>query len=131
MRLNVVEMALTQFLNCFYCSGLDESVLEECLQYLEKQLESSQVRKAMEEFFSFRYLTQLMIPAALFTYSRCSRFTPVVLPFFSSGELVQIMMATANENLSAKFCNRVLKFFTKLFQLSKSTGFMYLFVIFE
>lgn len=44
--------------------------------------------------------------------------------FFSfplSGELVQIMMATANENLSAKFCNRVLKFFTKLFQLSKFT----------
>lgn len=40
---------------------------------------------------------------------------------FPSGELVQIMMATANENLSAKFCNRVLKFFTKLFQLSKST----------
>lgn len=38
---------------------------------------------------------------------------------FPSGELVQIMMATANENLSAKFCNRVLKFFTKLFQLSK------------
>lgn len=36
------------------CSGLDESVLEECLQYLEKQLENSQVRKAMEEFFSFR-----------------------------------------------------------------------------
>ncbi|KAG7276340.1 hypothetical protein CRUP_032395 [Coryphaenoides rupestris] len=70
-------------------SGLDESVLEECLQYLEKQLESTQVRKAMEEFFSF------------------------------SGELVQIMMATANENLSAKFCNRVLKFFTKLFQLTE------------
>lgn len=46
------------------------------------------------------------------------------VPFFSpSGELVQIMMATANENLSAKFCNRVLKFFTKLFQLSKSTVF--------
>lgn len=41
--------------------------------------------------------------------------------FLFSGELVQIMMATANENLSAKFCNRVLKFFTKLFQLSKST----------
>lgn len=40
--------------------------------------------------------------------------------FFFSGELVQIMMATANENLSPKFCNRVLKFFTKLFQLSKS-----------
>lgn len=40
---------------------------------------------------------------------------------FCSGELVQIMMATANENLSAKFCNRVLKFFTKLFQLSKSS----------
>lgn len=39
--------------------------------------------------------------------------------FIFSGELVQIMMATANENLSAKFCNRVLKFFTKLFQLSK------------
>lgn len=39
----------------FPISGLDESVLEECLQYLEKQLESSQVRKAMEEFFSFRY----------------------------------------------------------------------------
>lgn len=38
----------------FPISGLDESVLEECLQYLEKQLESSQVRKAMEEFFSFR-----------------------------------------------------------------------------
>lgn len=36
-----------------FCSGLDESVLEECLQYLEKQLENSQVRKAMEEFFSF------------------------------------------------------------------------------
>lgn len=36
------------------CSGLDESVLEECLQYLEKQLESSPVRKAMEEFFSYR-----------------------------------------------------------------------------
>lgn len=29
------------------------------------------------------------------------------------------MMATANESLSAKFCNRVLKFFTKLFQLSE------------
>ncbi|CAG03215.1 unnamed protein product [Tetraodon nigroviridis] len=72
-------------------SGLDESVLEECLQYLEKQLENSQVRKAMEEFFSF------------------------------SGELVQIMMATANENLSAKFCNRVLKFFTKLFQLTEKS----------
>ena len=40
-----------------------------------------------------------------------------LLPF--SGELVQIMMATANENLSAKFCNRVLKFFTRLFQLSE------------
>lgn len=39
-----------------FCSGLDESVLEECLQYLEKQLENSQVRKAMEEFFSFGYL---------------------------------------------------------------------------
>ncbi|KAJ8017247.1 hypothetical protein DPEC_G00015820 [Dallia pectoralis] len=72
-------------------SGLDESVLEECLQYLEKQLENTQVRKAMEEFFSF------------------------------SGELVQIMMATANENLSAKFCNRVLKFFTKLFQLMEKS----------
>uniref|UniRef100_W5MAW8 Ubiquitin protein ligase E3 component n-recognin 4 n=1 Tax=Lepisosteus oculatus TaxID=7918 RepID=W5MAW8_LEPOC len=72
-------------------SGLDESVLEECLQYLEKQLESSQARKAMEEFFT------------------------------DSGELVQIMMATANENLSAKFCNRVLKFFTKLFQLAEKS----------
>ncbi|KAL1020637.1 hypothetical protein UPYG_G00002740 [Umbra pygmaea] len=72
-------------------SGLDESVLEECLQYLEKQLENVQVRKAMEDFFSF------------------------------SGELVQIMMATANENLSAKFCNRVLKFFTKLFQLTEKS----------
>ncbi|XP_045063212.1 E3 ubiquitin-protein ligase UBR4-like isoform X2 [Coregonus clupeaformis] len=72
-------------------SGLDESVLEDCLQYLERQLESSQVCKAMEEFFSF------------------------------SGELVQIMMATANENLSAKFCNRVLKFFTKLFQLTEKS----------
>ncbi|XP_055769976.1 E3 ubiquitin-protein ligase UBR4-like isoform X2 [Salvelinus fontinalis] len=42
--------------------------------------------------------------------------------FFSfSGELVQIMMATANENLSAKFCNRVLKFFTKLFQLTEKS----------
>lgn len=40
-----------------------------------------------------------------------------LMPF--SGELVQIMMATANEDLSAKFCNRVLKFFTKLFQLSE------------
>jgi len=40
----------------FPISGLDESILEECLQYLEKQLESSQVRKAMEEFFSFRYI---------------------------------------------------------------------------
>ncbi|XP_039612074.1 E3 ubiquitin-protein ligase UBR4 isoform X4 [Polypterus senegalus] len=72
-------------------SGLDESVLEECLQYLEKQLESSQARKALEEFFS------------------------------ESGELVQIMMATANENLSAKYCNRVLKFFTKLFQLTEKS----------
>uniref|UniRef100_A0A8C5WBA2 Ubiquitin protein ligase E3 component n-recognin 4 n=1 Tax=Leptobrachium leishanense TaxID=445787 RepID=A0A8C5WBA2_9ANUR len=72
-------------------SGLDESILEECLQYLEKQLESSQTRKAMEEFFTER------------------------------GELVQIMMATANEALSAKFCNRVLKFFTKLFQLTEKS----------
>ncbi|XP_063173479.1 E3 ubiquitin-protein ligase UBR4 [Candoia aspera] len=72
-------------------SGLDEAILEECLQHLEKQLESSQARKAMEEFFS------------------------------ESGELVQIMMATANENLSAKFCNRVLKFFTKLFQLTEKS----------
>ncbi|MEE6482208.1 hypothetical protein FKM82_013184 [Ascaphus truei] len=72
-------------------SGLDESILEECLQYLEKQLESSQARKAMEEFFT------------------------------ESGELVQIMMATANESLSAKFCNRVLKFFTKLFQLTEKS----------
>ncbi|XP_072282665.1 E3 ubiquitin-protein ligase UBR4 isoform X6 [Pyxicephalus adspersus] len=70
-------------------SGLDESILEECLQYLEKQLETSQARKAMEEFFTER------------------------------GELVQIMMATANEALSAKFCNRVLKLFTKLFQLTE------------
>lgn len=46
-------------------------------------------------------------------------FTYLCGLFFPSGELVQIMMATANENLSAKFCNRVLKFFTKLFQLSK------------
>ena len=38
-------------------SGLDEAVLEECLQYLERQLESSQVRKAMEEFFSFRWVS--------------------------------------------------------------------------
>ncbi|XP_075046927.1 E3 ubiquitin-protein ligase UBR4 isoform X4 [Mixophyes fleayi] len=70
-------------------SGLDESILEECLQFLEKQLETSQTRKAMEEFFTER------------------------------GELVQIMMATANESLSAKFCNRVLKLFTKLFQLTE------------
>ena len=47
---------------CFYSwfffwifSGLDESILEECLQYLEKQLESSQARKAMEDFFSDRW----------------------------------------------------------------------------
>lgn len=46
----------------FLVSGLDESVLEECLQYLEKQLESSQVRKAMEEFFSFRYCDLSIIP---------------------------------------------------------------------
>ncbi|KAM8927577.1 E3 ubiquitin-protein ligase UBR4 isoform 2-T2 [Pelodytes ibericus] len=72
-------------------SGLDESILEECLQYLEKQLESSQTRKAMEEFFTER------------------------------GEMVEIMMATANEALSAKFCNRVLKFFTKLFQLTEKS----------
>ncbi|XP_070812261.1 LOW QUALITY PROTEIN: E3 ubiquitin-protein ligase UBR4 [Pituophis catenifer annectens] len=72
-------------------SGLDEAILEECLQHLEKQLESSQARKAMEDFFA------------------------------ESGELVQIMMATANENLSAKFCNRVLKFFTKLFQLTEKS----------
>ncbi|KAG8431951.1 hypothetical protein GDO86_019058 [Hymenochirus boettgeri] len=72
-------------------SGLEESVLEECLQHLEKQLESSQARKAMEEFFTER------------------------------GELVQIMMATANESLSAKFCNKVLKFFTKLFQLTEKS----------
>ncbi|XP_063293132.1 E3 ubiquitin-protein ligase UBR4 isoform X8 [Pelobates fuscus] len=72
-------------------SGLDESILEECLQYLEKQLESSQTRKAMEEFFTER------------------------------GELVQIMMSTANEALSAKFCNKVLKFFTKLFQLTEKS----------
>ncbi|XP_069598111.1 E3 ubiquitin-protein ligase UBR4 isoform X6 [Ranitomeya imitator] len=70
-------------------SGLDESILEECLQFLEKQLESSLARKAMEEFFT------------------------------EKGELVQIMMATANEALSAKFCNRVLKLFTKLFQLTE------------
>lgn len=50
---------------------------------------------------------------------------PYLIPLFiSSGELVQIMMATANENLSAKFCNRVLKFFTKLFQLSKSKTYV-------
>lgn len=49
-----------------------------------------------------------------------------MMRFFFSGELVQIMMATANENLSAKFCNRVLKFFTKLFQLSKFTVGIYL-----
>ncbi|XP_031761327.1 E3 ubiquitin-protein ligase UBR4 isoform X1 [Xenopus tropicalis] len=72
-------------------SGLDESILEECLQHLEKQLESSQARKAMEEFFTDR------------------------------GELVQIMMATANEALSARFCNKVLKFFTKLFQLTEKS----------
>lgn len=42
-----------------FLSGLDESVLEECLQYLEKQLENSQVRKAMEEFFSFGYVLSL------------------------------------------------------------------------
>uniref|UniRef100_A0A8D2L812 Ubiquitin protein ligase E3 component n-recognin 4 n=1 Tax=Varanus komodoensis TaxID=61221 RepID=A0A8D2L812_VARKO len=72
-------------------SGLDEAILEECLQHLEKQLESSQARKAMEEFFS------------------------------ESGELVQIMMVTANESLSAKFCNRVLRFFTKLFQLTEKS----------
>ncbi|XP_070615566.1 E3 ubiquitin-protein ligase UBR4 isoform X3 [Erythrolamprus reginae] len=72
-------------------SGLDEAILEECLQHLEKQLESTQARKAMEDFFG------------------------------ESGELVQIMMATANENLSAKFCNRVLKFFTKLFQLTEKS----------
>eukprot|EP00061_Rhincodon_typus_P016903 g45357.t1 len=80
-----------QYILASYVFGLDETILEECLQYLEKQLESSQARKAMEEFFSER------------------------------GELVQIMMATANENLSAKFCNRVLKFFTKLFQLAEKS----------
>lgn len=50
--LNVVVVFL-------FLSGLDESVLEECLQYLEKQLENSQVRKAMEEFFSFGYVLSL------------------------------------------------------------------------
>lgn len=43
----------------FLISGLNESILEECLQYLEKQLESSQIRKAMEDFFSFRYILHL------------------------------------------------------------------------
>ena len=46
-------------------SGLDESILEECLQYLEKQLESSQARKAMEEFFSDGW--------ALSPLTQCSR----------------------------------------------------------
>lgn len=45
----------------FLISGLNESILEECLQYLEKQLESSQVRKAMEEFFSFRYILHFLL----------------------------------------------------------------------
>lgn len=52
-------------------------------------------------------------------YTNRQLYTCAVV-LFSSGELVQIMMATSNENLSAKFCNRVLKFFTKLFQLSMS-----------
>lgn len=56
-------------------SGLDEFILEECFQYLEKQLESSQVCKVMEEFF------------------------------FDSGEFVQIMMVIVNENFFVKFCN--------------------------
>lgn len=56
-----------------------------------------------------RFSTLTQLPRLLFA------------PFSPSGELVQIMMVTANENLSAKFCNRVLKFFTKLFQLSKCT----------
>lgn len=61
-------------------------------------------------------LIKQTILSHLFSHLTC-------LVFFSpSGELVQIMMATANENLSAKFCNRVLKFFTKLFQLSKSNA---------
>lgn len=60
---SALEVILTICLNlavsfCFL-SGLDESVLEECLQYLEKQLENSQVRKAMEEFFSFRWVLSL------------------------------------------------------------------------
>lgn len=57
------------------------------------------------------YVVVILTQQDTLTYF-CSLFLP-------SGELVQIMMATANENLSAKFCNRVLKFFTKLFQLSK------------
>lgn len=101
----------------FPISGLDESVLEECLQYLEKQLESSQVRKAMEEFFSFRYIMNKSLLGI--ARNPLQQFNTSLFPPLScSGELVQIMMATANENLSAKFCNRVLKFFTKLFQLS-------------
>lgn len=116
--LTVNSWLLLFFVKSFH-SGLDESVLEECLQYLEKQLENSQVRKAMEEFLSFGYLLIWL------NYCCCYYMHPkrhIFLPLcsvFPSGELVQIMMATANENLSAKFCNRVLKFFTKLFQLSK------------
>lgn len=57
LALRIIEIILIYILTNMYFlifSGLDESILEECLQHLEKQLESSQARKAMEEFFSER-----------------------------------------------------------------------------
>lgn len=69
-------------------------------------------------------LVTLWIPTILSNLTILS-----IQPFQTSGELVQIMMATANENLSAKFCNRVLKFFTKLFQLSEYPSLILLYTV--
>uniref|UniRef100_UPI00358DF698 E3 ubiquitin-protein ligase UBR4 n=1 Tax=Myxine glutinosa TaxID=7769 RepID=UPI00358DF698 len=74
--------------------GLSEEVLEECICFLERGLQSSMSRRAMEEFFT------------------------------NSGELAEILLVTAGEHLSVNYCNRILRFLTTLLTMAERTSEM-------
>ncbi|XP_077863519.1 E3 ubiquitin-protein ligase UBR4-like, partial [Saccoglossus kowalevskii] len=73
-------------------SCLDESILHECLKTMESNLDKSAAKKALEKFYT------------------------------EDSDLVDLLLSSSNENLSAEYGTRLLKFFNKLFQLAEKNS---------
>ncbi|XP_022084216.1 E3 ubiquitin-protein ligase UBR4-like isoform X1 [Acanthaster planci] len=72
-------------------SGLEEAVFRDAIQTLEAELEKGPAKKALEVFYT------------------------------EESDLVQVLLSSANEHLSAEYGIKVLKFFNRLLQFAEDT----------